>query len=269
VLDGEIVCLGADGKAAQYFLQGDRRRYNQIAIKVDPLQSRLPRYERLYLQVLKSDRSRDRELQVQSRQALLAEFPRESTVRADLADTLAGIGRREESLEVFRQGLALDPKNEDLLNLQSYVLARWGDFSAALTANDRYAAVRPGDPNPHDSRGDILYLAGRDDEAIAAYRKAIEIKPDFNDYGEYLKLAIVYADQKKRDMSEAAFQQFAQRSGALERLYLPGFEAQLQQMHGDFEGALASYRRAVLQLERAGQNEAAETFLEPLAALSC
>jgi len=232
------------------------------------MQSRLPRYEQLYLEVLKSDRSRDLELQVQTRQALLAEFPRESTVRADLTDTLAGTGRREESLEVIRQGFAMDPKNEDLLNMQSYLLARWSDFNAALTANDRYAAVRPSDANPHDSRGDILYQAGRSDEAIAAYRKVIEIKPDFSDYADYLKLAIVYADQKKRDMSEAAFQQFAQHSDPLERLYLPGFEAQLQQMRGDFEGALGSYRRAVLQLGRAGQNEVAATFLQEFASLS-
>jgi len=254
--------------ADQYFLQGDLRRINQIVIKVESMQSRLPRYEQLYLQVLKSNRSRDLEFQVQTEQALLAEFPRDSEVRASLADTLTTAGRMEESLEVFRQGLAMDPKNEDLLNLQSYAIARWGDFNAALIANERYAAVRPGDPNPPDSRGDILYLAGRDDEAIAAYRKAIEIRADFNNYAEYLKLANVYADQKKRDMSETALQQFAQHSDALERLYLPGFEAQLQQMHGDFEGALGSYRKAILQLGRAGQNEAAATFLQEFASLS-
>jgi tetratricopeptide (TPR) repeat protein/predicted Ser/Thr protein kinase len=254
--------------AAQYFLQGDRRRSNQMAIKVEPMQSRLPRYEQLYLQVLRSNRSRDLELQVQAGQALLAEFPRDSAVRADLADTLGTIGRKQESLEVFRQGLAMDPRNEDLLNLQSYDLARWGDFNAALAANDHYAAVRPGDPNPPDSRGDILYMVGQDDEAIAAYRKAIAIKPDFNNYGEYLKLATVYADQKKHEMSEAAFQQFAEHSDALERLYLPGFKAQLQQMRGDFEGALSSYRTAVLQLGRADQSEAAVTFLQEFASLS-
>jgi serine/threonine protein kinase/tetratricopeptide (TPR) repeat protein len=254
--------------AGQYFLQGDRRRYNQIATKVEPMQSRLPRYDQLYLQVLKSDRSRDVDLQIQTRQALLAEFPRDSSVRAELADNLARSGRKEESLKVFRQGLAMDPKNEDLLNLQSYDLALWMDFNGALAVNDRYAAVRPGDANPHDSRGDILYLAGRDEEAIAAYRKAIEIKPDFNNYGEYLKLAIVYADQKKRDMSETAFQQFAQHSDALERLYLPAFEAQLQQLRGDFEGALGSYRMAVLQLGRAGQNEGAAASLQHFASIS-
>jgi len=111
-------------------------------------------------------------------------------------------------------------------------------------------------------------MAGRDDEAVAAYRKVLELKPDFSDYGEYLKLAIVYTDQKKPDMANAAFQQFAQRSSTLSRLYVPGFEAQFKQASGDLEGALASYKQAVIQLGRAKQSEAAGTMLQPFAALA-
>ena len=129
-------------------------------------------------------------------------------------------------------------------------------------------AIRPGDPNPLDTRGDVLFIAGRDDEAVAAYRKVLELKPDFSDYGEYLKLAIVYTDQKKPDMANAAFQQFAQRASPLSRLYVPGFEAQFKQTGGDLEGALASYREAVIQLGKAKQGQAAETFLRSFAVLS-
>ena len=166
----------------------------------------------------------------------------------------------DQAVELFQQGLALDPKNEDLLNFQSYELARWGDINGALAASDAYIAVRPGDPNPFDSRGDVLFMAGRDDEAIASYRKVLELKPDFSDYGEYLKLAIVYTDQKKPDVANAAFQQYAQRTSPLSRLYVPGFQAQFKQTAGDFEGALASYREAVLQLGKAKQSEVAGDF---------
>jgi eukaryotic-like serine/threonine-protein kinase len=254
--------------ADQYFDEGDLRRSDEAAAKVDPLQSRLPRYEQLSMQVLKAARSRDLEALLRARQQLIAEFPRDSFQRGRLAGNLSSLGQREQALEVLRQGLALDPKNEDLLNFESYQLAQQGDFNGALAANDRYQAVRPSDPNPPDTRGDILYMVGRDDEAAAAYRKVIELKPDFTDYGDYLKLAVVYADQNKSDMAEAAFQQFAQRTGPLTRLYVPGFEAHLEQMQGNFEGALASYRKAVVQLGRAGQNEAAEAFLEQFASLS-
>jgi tetratricopeptide (TPR) repeat protein len=111
-------------------------------------------------------------------------------------------------------------------------------------------------------------MAGRDDEAVATYRKVLELKPDFSDYGEYLKLAIVYTDQKKPDMANAAFQQFAHRASPLSRLYVPGYEAQFKQTGGDLEGALASYREAIRQLGQAKQSQAAETFLRPFAALS-
>src|SRR5207344_643288 len=82
------------------------------------------------------------------------------------------------------------------------------------------------------------------------------------------KLAIVYTDQKKPDMANAAFQQYAHRASPLSRLYVPGFEAQFKQTAGDLESALASYREAVLQLGRAKQSEVAESFLRPFAALS-
>src|ERR1700723_745425 len=254
--------------ADQYRLLGDLRHSNELAIKVSQNQSRLPRYEQLALQVLKARRSEDPEAELAARQQLVAEFPRQSIDRGILAGTLGGFGKPEQALKVLQQGLALDPKNEDLLNFESYGLAAMGDFSGALAANDSYMAIRPGDANPLDTRGDVLFMAGRDDEAVAAYRKVLELKPDFGDYGEYLKLAIVYTDQKKPDMANAAFQQYAHRASSLSRLYVPGFEAQFKQTGCDLEGALASYREVVVQLGHAKQIQAAGTFLRSFAALS-
>jgi serine/threonine protein kinase/predicted Zn-dependent protease len=253
--------------ADQYRQAGDLRRNNELAVKVEPMQSRLPRYEQLTLQALKASRSRDIEAQIVIRQQLVSEFPRATVDRGILAGVLSFVGKRDEPLELLRQGLVLDPKNEDLLNFQSYALAQMSDFKGALAATDAYIAVRPGDPNPIDTRGDVLFVAGRDDEAVAAYRKALELKPDFTDYGEYLKLAIVYTDQKKPDMAHAAFQQYAQRTSA-PTLYPPGFEAQIKQSESDFDGALASYRTAVLHLGGAKQSQAAHSFLQAFAGLS-
>jgi eukaryotic-like serine/threonine-protein kinase len=260
-----VACLRL---ADQYRLQGDLRRGNELQLKVDQLQSRLPRYEQLTLQVAKARRSQDPEAELAARQELVSEFPRSTMDRGLLGTILSGSGKQEQSVELFKEGLALDPKSEDLLNFKCYALAIGGDFDGALTANDAYMAIRPGDPNPLDTRGDVLFIAGRDDEAVAAYRKVLELKPDFSDYGEYLKLAIVYTDQKKPDMANAAFQQFAQRASPLSRLYVPGFEAQFKQTGGDLEGALASYREAVIQLGNAKQDQAAETFLRSFAVLS-
>jgi serine/threonine protein kinase/tetratricopeptide (TPR) repeat protein len=252
----------------QYSFEGDARRGTETAVKVEQFQSRLPRYEQLSLQVLKAARSQDPEAELAAREALVSEFPRSTNDRGILGSFLSALGKHDQALELFQQGLALDAKSEDLLNFQSYELARWGDLNGGLAANDAYIAVRPGDPNPFDSRGDILFMAGRDDDAIAAYHKVLELKPDFSDYGEYLKLAIVYTDQKKPDVANASFQQYAQRTSPLSRLYAPGFQAQFKQTAGDFEGALASYRETLVQIGKAKQGEAAGSFLQPYAVLS-
>jgi tetratricopeptide (TPR) repeat protein len=254
--------------ADQYAHQGDLRRSSELAVKVDQLQSRLPRYEQLSLQALKAGRARDIEAAIAVRQQLVSEFPRETMDRGILSVILTFSGKPQQARELLQQGLALDPKSEDLLNFQSYELALSGDINGALAANDAYMAIRPGDPNPFDTRGDILFMASRDDEAVVAYRKVLALKPDFTNYGEYLKLAIVYTDQKKPDMANAAFQQLAQHESSFSRPWLPGFEAQLKQSRGDLEGALASYREAVVQLGRAKQSEAAEEFLRPFAVMS-
>ncbi len=252
----------------QYALQGDVRHSNELVEKVEQLQARLPRFEQLSLQELKAAHSRDLEAEVAVRRQMVSEFPRETSERGILATFLSGLGKRDEGLELFRQGLALDPKDGDLLNFQSYELAKWGDLNGALAANDAYMASLPNDPNPFDSRGDILFMGGRDDEAVASYRKAIGLKPDFSDYGEYFKLAVVYTDQKKPDMASTAFQEFAQKTTPLQRLYVPGLEAQFKQTEGNLEGSLAGYRKAVEQLGQAKQSEPAETFLREFAYLA-
>ena len=96
----------------QYSLEGDAKRASEVAVRVEQLQSHLPRYEQLSLQVLKTERSQDREAQVAALQALLAEFPRSTFDRGIWGEFLFDVGQPEQALEVLRQGLALDPKSE-------------------------------------------------------------------------------------------------------------------------------------------------------------
>jgi len=254
--------------ASQYEFEGDLRQADEIQKKLDRMQSRLPRYEQMVYQSRKARQSGDPEALISSLQKLVAEFPHDSENRGWLAQTLGGSGRAQESLQVLREGLELDPRAETLLNVESYTLAISGDLAGALQDNDRYAALRPTDPNPVDSRGDLLFIAGRHDEAVAAYRKVLEIRPDFSDYVDYLKLAIVYGDQKKFDMADAALGSFAEHASPLHKLYVPAIGAQLQLAHGDFEGALESYGKAIKQLARAGEKRSAGMLLLNYVSLS-
>ena len=94
--------------ADQYRLQGDLRRGNEIQLKIEQLQSRLPRYDQLMLQAVKASRSQDPEAELAARQQLVSEFPRSTMDRGLLGNMLGGVGKREQSLALFKQGLALD-----------------------------------------------------------------------------------------------------------------------------------------------------------------
>ena len=50
---------------------------------------------------------------------------------------------------------------------------------AALEAINTYIAVVSDEPNPYDSRGEILMAADRLDAAIASYHEALSVAPDF------------------------------------------------------------------------------------------
>lgn len=240
-----------------YSFQGDLRKAEEIDRKLQALQSRLPRREQLVFQVNRARRSRDSEAVARGLESVIAEFPRESDSRASLGVVLITLNQTDRAISILREGLNLDAKDEDLWNILGYAYASKGDKAAAFQASDQYIALRPGDPNPVDTKGDILYWFGQDDEALASYRKALELKPDFQGYTEYVKLAGVYADQGKYALAEAALQEYAKRTTPLYRLYLPIFESQIQQMRGDLDGALASYRKAVTELARAGQDAGA------------
>jgi eukaryotic-like serine/threonine-protein kinase len=248
-----------------YNFEGDLRKAEETDHKIEQLQSRLPRREQLLFQVNHARRSRDVEAIIHALEAVIAEFPRDTDSRASLGVFLLGMNQADHAIDILREGLTYDPKDENAWNILGYAYAIKGDQAAALQANDKYIAIRPGDPNPADTRGDIFFWVGHDDDAIAAYRKVLELKPDFQNYEEYVKLAEVYADQGKYALAETSLQEFAQHTTPLTRLYLPIFESQIQQMRGDLDGALESYRKAVLELGRAGQDSGAGQALQSYA----
>ncbi|MGE5326253.1 MAG: protein kinase domain-containing protein, partial [Deltaproteobacteria bacterium] len=254
--------------AAVYSGSGDVRKAEEMGKKVEQLQSKLPRKDQLWFQAVKDRRAGDDEAAVKVYESLLEEYPRETRARAVYAGNLIGLGEVEKGIGVFKAGLKLDPKDEMLLNGLGYAEAQAGDLAAAIEANDQYIALRPNDPNPWDTRGDIYFELNHDDDAIAAYRKVIELKPDFVSGQEYIKVAIAYADQKKYALADSALQEYIKHATSVGKAYLPVYEGHFKENRGDFEGARASFQRAVQDLARAGQDRAAGDALISMTNLS-
>ncbi|HEY3926920.1 MAG TPA: tetratricopeptide repeat protein, partial [Candidatus Koribacter sp.] len=251
--------------SSQYSLAGDSKNSQEFADRAEQLQSRLPRFEQLSLQATNAKRTGDLDAAVQAYRQLVTEYPRDGYDRGSLATYLSLVGKVDEAVATLKEGLATSPKDENLLNFDIYALAEAGDMPGAMAADDAYEAVRPGDPNPFDSRGDALFFAGKYEEAVSAYRAAEGAKDGFN---ESPKLMMVYSEERKPDMAKVALQRFASGATALRRLYVPVFEAQFAQNSGDVEGAIGKYRDACKGLAAAGQYGPAGQALMDYARLS-
>jgi serine/threonine protein kinase/tetratricopeptide (TPR) repeat protein len=254
--------------AGGYAAMGDLRKSQDLWPKIEQLQSRLPRQYQMEFQAQEAFRAGDITKGNQLLESVLKESPRLDEARAALAQSLFSAGETDRTISVLQDGLQLDPRNEIFLNQFGYTQAAVGNLAAALQANDQYRALRPNDPNPWDTRGDILYTLNHDDEAVEAYRKVLELKPDFVGYQDYLKMAIVYADQKKFALADSALKEYGKRATGAAKFYVSVFAGQFQEMRGDLEGARASYQRAVQDLAGAGQNNGADDALRSLALIS-
>ncbi len=251
-----------------YLISGDYRKRDEAFAKLGELQSHLPRKDLLSFQAQNANRAGDLAGADQMLESLLKEYPRQDDARVQLASHLRNAGETEREIQVVKDGLQLDPRNESLLNVLVYAQAEAGNLAAALQADDQYVAVRPNDPNPLDTRGDVLYQLNHDDDAAQAYRKVLALKPDFVNYEEYLKLAVVYADQKKFDLADSMLQEFLHKATGAAKLYAPLFTAQFQEEQGNLAGARASYEAAVRDLAAAGQMSGADQSLYTLSTAS-
>ncbi|MBP6978482.1 MAG: adenylate/guanylate cyclase domain-containing protein [Bacteroidales bacterium] len=97
----------------------------------------------------------------------------------------------DKAIEEFEKVLVLDPAFGEADNELAYIYFKRGDFSLALEYLEKYSALNPGDANPFDSMGDLLWRMGKLDEAIAKFRRAMEIKSDT--WYAAAKMSYIYA----------------------------------------------------------------------------
>ena len=83
------------------------------------------------------------------------------------------------AIPLFEKVLELDPAFTPVLNRLGYSYAAMGDMARAEALMQRYVAAMPADPNPEDSYGDILFKAGRYQEAKEHFELALKKEPTF------------------------------------------------------------------------------------------
>jgi tetratricopeptide (TPR) repeat protein len=81
------------------------------------------------------------------------------------------------ALRVVDELLAAEPNNPNYQLFRSVVLVRKGDHAAALVSLERFLERYPSQASAWMNFGHALKTVGRVDEAVSAYRKAIELRP--------------------------------------------------------------------------------------------
>ena len=79
------------------------------------------------------------------------------------------------ALSQVEQLLAREPRSPAYRNLQAAVLANVGDYAESIVVYERVIKEFPHQPKIWMSYGHSLRTAGRTAEAVAAYRRAIEL----------------------------------------------------------------------------------------------
>jgi tetratricopeptide (TPR) repeat protein len=92
--------------------------------------------------------------------------------------------RQNKSIEALKQIEELeklDPHNPTNQNLKAAILVKIGEYQQSIELYDEVLSAHPEQPKLWLSYGHALTTAGRDQDSVAAYRKSIQLQPNFGE----------------------------------------------------------------------------------------
>ncbi|MGC8760214.1 MAG: tetratricopeptide repeat protein [Bryobacteraceae bacterium] len=126
-----------------------------------------------------------------AQEKIAALSPSDPLIQLRLAEAYTANRQFSRAEAALRNALTIEPGQAVLWNSLAYARAWQGRFDDALEAVRRYAQLDPG-PNPADTRGEILMIAGRFPEAAAAFEESYQKDPTFNGGAAMEKAALCW-----------------------------------------------------------------------------
>jgi superkiller protein 3 len=131
--------------------------------------------------------------------------PRFSVARFNLAAALARQQKLDEAIASYRTAIEIEP-NFVLAHqrLAAILMTQKRDYEAAIEVIQKVISLQPQLVPPHQNLGVALRLVGREEEAIASHRRALELQPTYADACISLaKLLTSCVDLQLRNSKEA------------------------------------------------------------------
>ncbi|GAB4365743.1 MAG: hypothetical protein Kow0042_05160 [Calditrichia bacterium] len=136
---------------------------------------------------------------LQTMKDAVSRYPYDVELRLQYARLLRSMGFLDHSLEEFEIVLEMDSGRKLIYNDLGYLFAERGEFTTALKYFDKYQSMAADEPNPYDSKGEILMKAGRLPEAADQLKTALDKWPKFSYSAQ--RLARLYTELA--DMNQA------------------------------------------------------------------
>lgn len=183
---------------------------------------------------------------------LVRKYPDDKDARIIFGGILAALrgSGDPEARTLIRETLELDPSYAPGYNMLAYAHAGDGDLEIADSLIARYVELEPDAPNPWDSRGEILELAGRMEEAREAYRQALRVHPDFRIALNHLARSFLQEDDAVG--GREALAPYRRSELPAVRVRAGALTADTHLWEGDVDRAVEAYEAAEREAFRAG-----------------
>lgn len=142
-----------------------------------------------------------------AQQAIADAAPGDPVAQARLAEILVANRQYDRAAAAFQRAISADPQTPAFWNSLAYAHAYAGRFDDALKSIARYSEL-DASPNPADSRGEILMMAGRFTDAVQAFEESYRKDPAFNNGAAMEKAALcwmLYGDPRRAAEAVARF----------------------------------------------------------------
>jgi len=224
---------------------GNTKAANEALKKAKGLFKKATEKENLYIDAayaISIERNQEKYIRILNK--LAEKYPKEKQVHFWLGYYYHGTENLNEAIEEYNKGLELDPGYGLFLNQLGYVYTQLREYERAMEYFQSYASVSPGDANPLDSMADMYFSQGKLDDAVAKYKEALEVEPDFLSKG---KIGYVYALMENYSEALRFIEQYTAEAST------PGVEADGHLLKGFHYFWLGRFKEAIINLQKAAE----------------
>ncbi len=165
--------------------------------------------------------------------AHIDEYPDDKVAYSILADSYRALGQFRNSVNTYRKALEIDSLYISVYNRLSSVYDLMDDYEMAIWSLNKFIELSPVKASGYDALGQLMARHGKLDEAIQAFKTALEIKPDFQ--SAIGNLGYMYLFKNEYQKADSCFQIMAtsrleniKRASQYYRIWIPVRQGQFQ-----------------------------------------